>query len=97
MQQNKTVVITGASSGIGHATAMLFQRNGWNVVATMRSPEKETALNTIDHVLCTALDVTKPETIRTAVDAAISTFGKIDVVATISINRWQKFVVVRKC
>jgi NAD(P)-dependent dehydrogenase (short-subunit alcohol dehydrogenase family) len=37
----KTIVITGASSGIGKATARLFSSKGWNVVATMRHPEAE--------------------------------------------------------
>ena len=37
----KTVLITGASSGFGKAAAKLFDTNGWNVIATMRSPEKK--------------------------------------------------------
>ena len=42
---SKTVLITGSSSGIGKATAILFAEQGWNVIATMRTPEKETELS----------------------------------------------------
>ena len=49
----KTVLITGASSGFGKAAAKLFHTNGWNVIATMRSPEKETGLAAFSNVfLC---------------------------------------------
>lgn len=77
---NKTIFITGASSGIGRATAKLFQNKGWNVIATMRSPEKEEELNKLDNVLVTKLDVLELDTIEQAVSLGIETFGKIDVV-----------------
>ncbi|UUZ85490.1 SDR family oxidoreductase [Paenibacillus sp. P26] len=75
----KTIFITGASSGIGKAAANYFAEQGWNVVATMRSPEKETELTGRERVLVTRLDVEKKETIREAVAQGIERFGKIDV------------------
>jgi NAD(P)-dependent dehydrogenase (short-subunit alcohol dehydrogenase family) len=76
----KTVLITGASTGIGRATAQLFQQQGWNVVATMRSPEKSPELSDLPNVLCLPLDVTKTDTIQATIDLAIAKFGTIDVV-----------------
>ncbi len=74
-----TVLITGASSGFGKAAAKLFHTNGWNVIATMRSPEKETDLSTLSNVFVTKLDVTDKLSIQKAVAAGIEKFGKIDV------------------
>jgi NAD(P)-dependent dehydrogenase (short-subunit alcohol dehydrogenase family) len=74
-----TILITGASSGIGKATATLFHSKGWNVVATMRSPDKEQELTKLSNVLVTRLDVTDDSTIKPAIDAGIIKFGKIDV------------------
>jgi len=76
---SKTILITGSSSGIGKATAKLFHEKGWNVVATMRTPNKETELTALDNVLVTRLDVLDSDSITNAVELGIEKFGKIDV------------------
>lgn len=76
---SQTILITGASSGIGKATAKYFQEKGWNVIATMRTPEKEEELNKLENVLVTRLDVTDLDSINNAVKEGIEKFGKIDV------------------
>ncbi|NSL86817.1 SDR family oxidoreductase [Chitinophaga solisilvae] len=70
MQQ--TIFITGASAGLGKATAQLFQRNGWKVIATMRNPENETTLSQLENVTLLPLDVTNPSQIQSTVKTAIS-------------------------
>jgi NAD(P)-dependent dehydrogenase (short-subunit alcohol dehydrogenase family) len=75
----RTVLITGSSTGIGRATAMRFQSEGWNVVATMRSPQDGSDLAALPQVIVTRLDVTDPDSIAQAVSAATETFGGIDV------------------
>jgi NADP-dependent 3-hydroxy acid dehydrogenase YdfG len=76
---NKTVLITGASSGIGEATARYFLEKGWNVAATMRSPIDTSNWPMAKNVICPRLDVTLPETIDSAVRETIERFGRIDV------------------
>lgn len=77
---NNTILITGCSSGIGRMTAKYFQEKGWNVIATVRKhPEKDTELNSLENVLVTSLDVTKADTIQTAVAAGLKEFGQLDV------------------
>ena len=70
----KTVLITGSSSGYGLETARHFHAQGWNVVATMRTP-REDVLPRSERLRVLALDVTKPESIAAAVEAS----GPIDV------------------
>ena len=76
----KTILITGASSGIGKATAIHFQQQGWNVIATMRTPEKETELNKLENVQLERLDVLDLESIDQAIKNGITIFGKIDAI-----------------
>jgi NAD(P)-dependent dehydrogenase (short-subunit alcohol dehydrogenase family) len=70
----KTVLITGCSSGYGLATARHFHAQGWNVIATMRTP-REDLLPRSARMRLTALDVTKPESIAAVLEAC----GPIDV------------------
>jgi len=79
IDMKKTVLITGSSSGIGKASAIYFAEQGWNVIATMRNPEKEEELTSIDSVFVTALDVLDPKSIHEAIQQGINRFGKIDV------------------
>lgn len=75
---SQTILITGCSTGIGKATALYFHEKGWNVVATMRTPEKGADLAALDNVLVTRLDVTDPASITAAVDATLERFGQLD-------------------
>ena len=75
---SKTILITGASSGIGKQTAKYFHEKGWNIIASMRTPEKETELTELSNVLNTKLDVTDESSIKSAVNTGITKFGKID-------------------
>lgn len=75
----KTIFITGASSGLGKATALLFAKNDWNVIATMRKPENETKLAKVKNITLLPLDVTKPNQINETIEKALKT-SKVDVV-----------------
>lgn len=75
----KTILITGASTGLGKATAKLFQAKGWKVIATMRSSEKETDLNKLKNITLLPLDVTNSQQVEQTSKAALE-LGDIDVV-----------------
>jgi NAD(P)-dependent dehydrogenase (short-subunit alcohol dehydrogenase family) len=77
---SKTVFITGTSSGIGLEAALYFYEQGWNVIATMRQPEKrhtklhEKGLPDIVH-----LDVQDAASIQSAVQYTLDKYQRIDV------------------
>ena len=75
----KTIFITGASSGLGKASALLFAKNGWKVIATMRNPKNETELDKVENITLLPLDVTNLEQIDETVKKALD-ISKIDVV-----------------
>ncbi|MFH8738757.1 MULTISPECIES: SDR family NAD(P)-dependent oxidoreductase [unclassified Streptomyces] len=78
---SKTVLITGASTGMGEALTFEYVERGWNVAATMRDTARANpAFADLDTVLVTALDVTDRAGIDKAVHATIERFGAIDAV-----------------
>jgi NADP-dependent 3-hydroxy acid dehydrogenase YdfG len=82
--EDKVVVITGASSGLGKATARLLSSEGARVVLGARRVERIQAL--ADELtasgrkaLARAADVTDCDQVQRLVDAAVQTYGRIDV------------------
>jgi NAD(P)-dependent dehydrogenase (short-subunit alcohol dehydrogenase family) len=76
---SQTILITGASAGIGKATVRKFHSMGWNVVATMRRPEAEKDLVPDGRLALLRLDVEDKASIDAAVAEGIARFGGIDV------------------
>lgn len=78
----RTWLITGSSRGFGREIAIAALEAGDNVVATARRPELLADLTTKygDRALAIALDVTDPEAATVAVQRAVDTFGRLDVV-----------------
>lgn len=70
----KSVLITGCSSGYGLEIARHFLAQGWTVIATMRTP-RDGLFPASDRLRILPLDVTKPDSIAAALEAA----GPIDV------------------
>ncbi len=75
----KTVLVTGASRGIGETTTRLFASRGWNVAATARNPNQLGAWTQASNVAAIRLDVTDGESIRTAMEETEGRLGPVDV------------------
>jgi NAD(P)-dependent dehydrogenase (short-subunit alcohol dehydrogenase family) len=77
MSDKKTVIITGASRGVGAGLVDAFLKEGYNVVATSLHVSK--SLTASPSLVLVDGDIGKQETAAKAVDAAIKHFGTIDV------------------
>lgn len=83
--ENKVIVITGASSGLGEAAAKYLSEQGAIVVLGARRADRIQALaeelnSKGQKALAVVADVTKPEEVKALVDAAVQTYGRIDVI-----------------
>jgi NAD(P)-dependent dehydrogenase (short-subunit alcohol dehydrogenase family) len=74
----KTIIITGASQGIGAGLAKAFLDRGYNVVATSRSATRSTELPTSDRLVRVDGDIADPATADAVVATALKAFGTVD-------------------
>ncbi len=82
--ENKSIVVTGASSGMGAEIVRLFAQEGANVIAVARRAERlaslvESLKDAPGKVVAFAGDVSKREDAESMIDAAVQNFGKLDV------------------
>jgi NAD(P)-dependent dehydrogenase (short-subunit alcohol dehydrogenase family) len=78
MSTSKTIVITGASQGIGAGLVNTFAGRGYNVVATSRSVSRSSEIPPSDNVVRVDGDIADPATARKVVETALSRFRRID-------------------
>jgi NAD(P)-dependent dehydrogenase (short-subunit alcohol dehydrogenase family) len=76
--QRKTVIVTGASQGIGAAVANLFLDRGYNVVANSRRITRSNELQHSENVALVDGDIALPATAAKLVETAVQRFGSID-------------------
>jgi NAD(P)-dependent dehydrogenase (short-subunit alcohol dehydrogenase family) len=82
--QNKVAIVTGSTSGIGKAIAILFAAEGAKVVVSGRDPErgskvKQKILDAGGTAAFIPMDARKTETIKSLIDDSIMKFGKVDI------------------
>src|SRR5262249_24030942 len=75
----KTVIVTGASRGIGAGLVEAFLKRGYNVVANSRNITTSNPFAAAANVALVDGDIGQPGTAASVVDTAVSRFGRIDV------------------
>jgi NAD(P)-dependent dehydrogenase (short-subunit alcohol dehydrogenase family) len=76
----KTVIVTGASQGIGAAVVKAFLERGYNVVGTSRNATKSTELKPSDKLVLVDGNIGDATTAKKVVDTAVQRFGSVDAV-----------------
>ncbi len=104
--ENKTVIISGASRGIGRATALLLAQNGANVVVTARNviELKQVETDGQGKIIAIPGDVSSEADMQRVVQTALDRFGRIDIVINnagygvfknvdeISVDEWDELM-----
>ena len=91
-REQKTVIVTGASQGIGAGVVRAFLARGYNVVGTSRSATKSKELTASAHLALVDGDIGLLETAENVAQTALSRFGSIDaVVANAGIFSVKRF------
>lgn len=89
---NKTVLITGASGGIGRKTAEYFASKNWEVIATVINESEINGLDKIKNIYCYVLDVTSTISIENAKTEILKKHPKIDTVINNAGIGYRSFV-----
>ncbi|MBI3576501.1 SDR family oxidoreductase [Candidatus Gottesmanbacteria bacterium] len=76
---DKTILITGASSGIGYATAMHFYSKGWKVITTVRDKKDRAIFQPKKDIGVYVLDIANRKTIGAVIGSIIESVGRLDV------------------
>ena len=80
---DKAVVVTGAGSGVGRASALLFVRHGARVCADLRTEWAQETVRQVEGASGTAVvgscDVARPDDVDAAVRTAVDAYGRLDV------------------
>ena len=75
---DRTVIVTGASQGIGAGLANRFLERGYNVVATSRRVSQSAEIGASDRLARVDGDIADPETAKSVVETALARFGSVD-------------------
>lgn len=75
----KVVIITGASRGFGELIAKKFQKENFQVIATMRNIDSSPSLKKLENVDIKKLDVTVKSDVKNVVDYTVEKYGRIDI------------------
>ena len=76
--QQKTVIVTGASQGIGAAVVKMFLDRGYNVVGTSRNIENKKELPRVDNLAVVGGDIGQAATAARVLETAVKRFGRVD-------------------
>jgi NAD(P)-dependent dehydrogenase (short-subunit alcohol dehydrogenase family) len=76
MPNPRVVLITGASSGVGQATARLLSQHGFTVFGTSRNPSSADSIPSVEML---SLDVRADDSVRACVEAVVNRCGRLDV------------------
>src|ERR1700748_451999 len=77
--ESKVAIVTGAASGIGHATALLFEARGAQVIAEDINPAVEELAKGSDRILPFVGDVASEDSAKRVVALAVERYGKLDI------------------
>ncbi len=75
----KVVIITGASRGFGELIAKKFQKENFQVIATMRNIDSSPSLKKLENLDIKKLDVTVKSDIKNVVNYTVKKYGRIDI------------------